>query len=768
MVKYESITLTSEDEASSYSTPPTENEIQLFTDYEDKTEDVKKQFVVLKENQYIGSLKNVFSATNEFMTCDCEQEMYDGVNVSCGADSDCINRLTNIECVNDQCGCGNDCLNQRFQRREYANISIFLTENKGYGVRANVDIAADTFIIEYIGDIVDGEEYKTRKEKYDSEAIKHFYFMMIQDNEIIDATKRASLARYCNHSCDPNAYIEKWVVNKRFRMGIFAKRNIKKGEEICFDYNVDRYGAEPQKCYCGASNCLGVMGGKTQSDTVSLLPHTITEALGVRAVDEKKWLKEQKKKGIKVTNDNDDSTVNVKFVKSLDLKPLDLSDIAKVSSCLMQPDLDLLVIDRILERFVATNEESLENLLIRFNRLHGIQALGNALKTLITSIGNSKSLNSEQKSVLGMIIYLFESWPKLKSKNSIHDSEIETSLNNLSSLNIPSDFQERIEVLINGWSDLKVIYKIPKKAEFNSAKPILDDRRSRLDEITDKSPVNKLPTGPASLTKVMPWGDLDVSALPDNRKVNGEPLPPGWEWTVDQRTGIIYYFNRNTQMTQWDKPDWSLHDEEEKRRRKERDREREREKELRDLKKLERERALQRQTEIKLEEEKSNILSSIIAQASRDNRSNTPSKPAKVVPKTVPKGPRSMTTGNGNSNGDGKSSSEASRLNNENFERKWMSLFASYVPNILKRYEAEIGRDNLKRCARDIAHLLTDKEVKRHAGKIVPNELSDERKIKVKAFCKNYMSKFLQKFDERKKRKSYSQDNLDSAKKQKV
>ena len=34
----------------------------------------------------------------------------------------------------------------------------------------------------------------------------------------------------------------KWTVGKHVRMGIFANRNIKKDEELTFNYNVDRYG----------------------------------------------------------------------------------------------------------------------------------------------------------------------------------------------------------------------------------------------------------------------------------------------------------------------------------------------------------------------------------------------------------------------------------------------------------------------------------------------------------------------------------------------
>jgi histone-lysine N-methyltransferase SETD2 len=741
MSKTEIIGLESGESRSNSTTPTGETKV-LYSNYEDKTEEVKKQFVVLEENQYISRLKNVYSASNEFMTCDCTQEIEDGINIACGPFSDCINRLTNIECADDQCGCGDLCMNQRFQRREYADVSIFLTSDKGYGMRANVDIPANTFIIEYMGDIVDAEEYKLRKERYDKEGIKHFYFMMIQDNEIIDATKRASLGRYCNHSCDPNAYVDKWVVNRRFRMGIFSKKKIVRGEEICFDYNVDRYGAEPQKCYCGAANCLGVMGGKTQSESVRLLPHIITEALGVRASDEKRWMKEQKKNGLKITTDNIDSNVNVEFVKALELQPIEISEVAKISSCLMQPDLDIIVIDRILERLLLVSDEDLPETLTRLNRLHGIQALGNALKTIISS--SNKTLNIEQKNVIENIIYIFERWPKLKSKNSIQDGEIESSFEILKSKGLPVDLQSRLNSLSDGWSDLEVVYRIPKKQENNTTQTILDDRRSR-SYVNSNTIANNLPTGPASLTK-QPWGDLDISLLHENRKIDGIPLPPGWQWTLDPSSKKNYYFNRHTGVTQWEKPEWQSisNEDEEKRKRKEREREREREREkvreLRDLKLIERERALKRKKELAQQEKRLNILSDIIAEATKsddnlDRDSSTP-QPSNSKSKRV-----SIQVA------DEKKSSKSKTL-----QQQWMTLFASYVPNFLGKYETTIGRENVKKCARDIVHLLSDKEIKRHVGETAPKTLSEERKAKIKSFSKGYMVKFLEKFEGKKRK----------------
>ena len=53
-------------------------------------------------------------------------------------------------------------------------------------------------------------------------------------------------------------------------MGIFAKRNIQAEEELTFNYNVDRYGHDAQECYCGEPNCVGFIGGKTQTDIAGM------------------------------------------------------------------------------------------------------------------------------------------------------------------------------------------------------------------------------------------------------------------------------------------------------------------------------------------------------------------------------------------------------------------------------------------------------------------------------------------------------------------
>ena len=99
--------------------------------------------------------------------------------------------------------------------------------------------------------------------------------------QFIDATKKGAIARFANHSCDPNCYVDKWIVGDKLRIGIFALRPVRAGEELVFNYNVDRYGADPQPCYCGEPNCAGFIGGKTQTERATKLPVAVLEALGI-------------------------------------------------------------------------------------------------------------------------------------------------------------------------------------------------------------------------------------------------------------------------------------------------------------------------------------------------------------------------------------------------------------------------------------------------------------------------------------------------------
>ena len=87
--------------------------------------------------------------------------------------------------------------------------------------------------------------------------------MSFDQNMIIDATT-GSIARFVNHSCNPNCRMIKWIVSGQPRMALFAgDKPIMTGDELTYDYNFDPFSAKNvQKCLCGEDNCRGVLGPK--------------------------------------------------------------------------------------------------------------------------------------------------------------------------------------------------------------------------------------------------------------------------------------------------------------------------------------------------------------------------------------------------------------------------------------------------------------------------------------------------------------------------
>lgn len=432
----------------------------LFTNESDKTKEALETFENIRSCIY--TMPNIGSSgQHEIISCDCIRQIsteQDGLNIACGEDSDCINRLTSVECVNSsRNSCGMDCQNQRFQKRQYSDISIFRTNKKGFGVRANRDLQEGQFIYEYIGEVIHEAEFRKRMIQYDAEGIKHFYFMMLQKDEFIDATKKGCLARFCNHSCLPNAYVDKWVVGNRLRMGIFAKKYIQKGEEICFDYNVDRYGADPQPCFCEEENCVGFLGGKTQTESANLLPKAFADALGIRSSEEKEWLKYKKRSDKSFRVKNNSSNINEEFVEGCMMRPLVSKDVPKVMAVLMLPDKDNLIVKKLIERLYLTQFEDEKDEMESVNRyiirLHGFKAISVILNE-VWSMGDMKTSFE--------ILTILNNW-HCKTKNKIVDSGIEDIIKHIADSTVTED-DEKLQIDANFDEEFVSRSKIHKKA----------------------------------------------------------------------------------------------------------------------------------------------------------------------------------------------------------------------------------------------------------------------------------------------------------------
>ena len=75
----------------------------------------------------------------------------------------------------------------------------------------------------------------------------------------IDATYRCGVARFLNHSCDPNLrQTSVWVETLSLalpRIAFFSTRRIKPLEELTFDYKYEKAEARTMECHCGAAKC---------------------------------------------------------------------------------------------------------------------------------------------------------------------------------------------------------------------------------------------------------------------------------------------------------------------------------------------------------------------------------------------------------------------------------------------------------------------------------------------------------------------------------
>ena len=130
----------------------------------------------------------------------------------------------------------------------------------GYGVFALRRIRKGTTVIEYLGDRVSHAQADARYEDKDPND-NHTFLFTVDAKTVIDAGVDGNEARYINHGCDPNC--ESTTLNKR--IFIEAIRTIQPGEELSYDYQIQRDSDDPPNvdevyaCRCGAKNCRGSM-----------------------------------------------------------------------------------------------------------------------------------------------------------------------------------------------------------------------------------------------------------------------------------------------------------------------------------------------------------------------------------------------------------------------------------------------------------------------------------------------------------------------------
>ena len=132
---------------------------------------------------------------------------------------------------------------------KYYKVKKSNIDNKG--LYASRNIRKDTKVIYYKGKIITKKETETNP-KFDND--KAIYLFNLNSRYDLDGDFKNNDARLINHSCDPNCE----VAGKGLKLWIFALRDIKKGEELSYDYGFgydEDYKQFP--CKCRSKNCCG-------------------------------------------------------------------------------------------------------------------------------------------------------------------------------------------------------------------------------------------------------------------------------------------------------------------------------------------------------------------------------------------------------------------------------------------------------------------------------------------------------------------------------
>ncbi|KAI0269557.1 hypothetical protein BGY98DRAFT_924238 [Russula aff. rugulosa BPL654] len=127
-----------------------------------------------------------------------------------------------------------------------------------WGLYAMERISRGEMVIEYVGEVIRAQVADKREKAYERQGIGSSYLFRIDEDLVVDATKKGNLGRLINHSCDPNCTAKIITINAEKKIVIYAKQDIELGDEITYDYH---FPIEQDKipCLCGSAKCRGYL-----------------------------------------------------------------------------------------------------------------------------------------------------------------------------------------------------------------------------------------------------------------------------------------------------------------------------------------------------------------------------------------------------------------------------------------------------------------------------------------------------------------------------
>ena len=135
------------------------------------------------------------------------------------------------------CRChAHKCPNRRIQRGSRVRLTVGKTREKGWGLFARQNLKFGDFVMEYSGEVLDSEGAGLRDATYFFNLNQEFCGRTL----FVDGKHLGNATRFANHSCAPNLDVHLAVCSPEEsvpRIAFFAKRDIKSGEELSYDYN---------------------------------------------------------------------------------------------------------------------------------------------------------------------------------------------------------------------------------------------------------------------------------------------------------------------------------------------------------------------------------------------------------------------------------------------------------------------------------------------------------------------------------------------------
>ncbi|EKX72813.1 conserved hypothetical protein [Theileria equi strain WA] len=165
----------------------------------------------------------------------------------------------------DNCPCPNTCRN-RLPDGIQIPVKLVKAPQLGWALHTRVPLRKGTFIMQYVGEIICRSEMAAREHHYDKLGQFNYCMESVEMEKqsddwqmpCIDSMVLGNIARFLNHSCEPNVeVITVWKGDDFPSIAVYALCDIAAGDALTYCYG-NSYRSIP--CLCGTKSCRGFIG----------------------------------------------------------------------------------------------------------------------------------------------------------------------------------------------------------------------------------------------------------------------------------------------------------------------------------------------------------------------------------------------------------------------------------------------------------------------------------------------------------------------------